>query len=39
MKKSVATLAPLDIVDVFNEVGGRNRLENMFDKLGDRTID
>jgi hypothetical protein len=39
MKKSVAMLPPLDVIDAFNEVEGRNRLGNMFNKLGNRTID
>jgi hypothetical protein len=38
MRRTVATLPPLNVVDAYNEVSGLDRIDHMFEVLGDRTV-
>ncbi len=38
MRKTIATLPPMDVIDAFNGASGQQRVPHMWDELGDRTI-
>ena len=38
MKKTIATLPPMDVIDAFNGASGRARVPHMWDELGERTV-
>ena len=38
MRRSIATLPPMDIINTFDQGGGRQLLQNMWSVLGERTV-
>lgn len=39
MRRTIAKLPPIEVIEVYNEMSGRQRLPNMWEKLSERTFD